>query len=218
MKKILIAEDHAIVRVGTKHVIQSIWQDVEVTGVDTFVKVLSMLDEKTFDLIILDINIPGGNSLKMINTIRKKQPRIKILVFSGYDEKLYAVPALQAGADGYASKDASKDEFAEALESIFQNKKYLSQSMQQESINKLIGAKETTKKPLSTLSARETEILQLLLKGYSTSQIGDSLKLHLSTVSTYKMRIFEKLGVKNIIELIDQIQLNEASEWNKDQS
>lgn len=214
MKKILIAEDHAIVRVGTKHVIQSIWPDTEVTGVDSFTKAVAALEEKQFDLIILDINIPGGNNLKMINVIRKKQEKVRILVFSGYDEKLYAVPSLQAGADGYVSKDATKSEFTEALESIFQNKKYLSPTMQQESINKLIDSKQSVKNPLSTLSTRETEILQLILKGHSTSQIGDILLLHLSTVSTYKMRIFEKLGVKNIVELIDQIQLNEESGFN----
>lgn len=214
MKKILIAEDHAIVRVGTKHVIQSLWPDTEVTGVESFDKVIASLEERQFDLVILDINIPGGNSLKMINTIRKKQEKIRILIFSGYDEKLYAMPSLQAGADGYVSKDASKSEFTEALESIFQNKKYLSPSMQQDSINKLIDSKHVAKNPLSTLSTRETEILQLILKGHSTSEIGDILFLHLSTVSTYKMRIFEKLGVKNIVELIDQIQLNEENGWN----
>jgi two-component system invasion response regulator UvrY len=214
MKRILIAEDHAIVRVGAKHVIQSLWPDCEVTGVDSFNKAISCLEENQYDLMILDINIPGGNSLNMIKSIKKIQEKIRILIFSGYNEKLYAVPALQAGADGYVSKDASKSEFTEALQSIFQDKKYLSPTMQQESINKLIDSKQNVKNPLSTLSNRETEILQLILKGHSTSQIGDTLFLHLSTVSTYKMRIFEKLGVKNIVELIDQIQLNEENGWN----
>ncbi|PWJ60628.1 DNA-binding NarL/FixJ family response regulator [Dyadobacter jejuensis] len=206
MKHIIIAEDHAVVRIGTKHLLQSLLPDAEITGVDDFDGIITAMNERSYDLLILDINIPGGNNTKMVETIRAKAPDIKILMFSGYDEQLYGLLYLQAGADGYLSKDAPEEEFKTAVTSVLANRKYMSEEMQQININRLINPKEFQPDPVVSLSPRETDVMNLLKEGLGTAKIAEKLNLQLSTVSTYKARIFEKLGVKNIVELITKIK------------
>ncbi|CAG4991452.1 Response regulator UvrY [Dyadobacter sp. CECT 9275] len=206
MKHILIAEDHAVVRIGTKHLLQSLIPDAVVSDVDDFDKIIQAIDVQYYDLLILDINIPGGNNTKMVELIRAKSPSIKILMFSSYDEQLYGLLYLQAGADGYLSKDAPEEEFKSAVLSVLNNRKYMSQDMQQLNINRLINPKEFMPDPVVTLSPRETDVMNLLKEGLGTAKIAEKLNLQLSTVSTYKARIFEKLGVKNIVELITKIK------------
>jgi two-component system invasion response regulator UvrY len=206
MKHILIAEDHAVVRIGTKHLLKSLIPESIISDVDDFDKIIQELQAKTFDLLILDINIPGGNNTKMVETIRTFSPGIRILVFSSYDEQQYGLLYLQAGADGYLSKEAPEEEFKSAVLSVLNNKKYMSQDMQQLNINRLINPKEYLPDPVITLSPRETDVLNLLKEGLGTAKIAEKLNLQLSTVSTYKARIFEKLGVKNIVELITKLK------------
>ncbi len=206
MKHIIIAEDHAVVRIGTKHLLQSVIPDCEVTDVADFDKILEAMNGKFYDLLILDINIPGGNSTKMVEMIKIKAPKTKILMFSSYDEQQYGLLYLQAGADGYLSKEAPEEEFRLAVQSVLANRKYMSEEMQQININRLINPKEFIPDPVVTLSPRETDVLNLLKEGLGTAKIAEKLSLQLSTVSTYKARIFEKLGVKNIVELITKIR------------
>jgi two-component system invasion response regulator UvrY len=206
MKHILIAEDHAVVRIGTKHLLKSLIPESTISDVDDFDKILQELEVKSYDLLILDINIPGGNTTKMVETIRLKSPGIRILMFSSYDEQLYGLLYLQAGADGYLSKDAPEEEFKTAVMSVLNNKKYMSEDMQQMNINRLINPKEYLPDPIVSLSPRETDVMNLLKEGLGTAKIAEKLSLQLSTVSTYKARIFEKLGVKNIVELITKIK------------
>jgi DNA-binding NarL/FixJ family response regulator len=206
MKHILIAEDHAVVRIGTKHLLKSLIPESNVTDVDDFEKIIQELQIKPYDLLILDINIPGGNNTKMVESIKMASPGIRILVFSSYDEQQYGLLYLQAGADGYLSKEAPEEEFRSAVLSVLDNKKYMSQDMQQLNINRLINPKEYLPDPVVALSPRETDVLNLLKEGLGTAKIAEKLNLQLSTVSTYKARIFEKLGVKNIVELINKIK------------
>lgn len=206
MKQILIAEDHAVVRIGTKHLLQSLLPDAAISEVADFDKIIQAMETKPYDLLILDINIPGGNNTKMVEAIRIKDPSVKILMFSSYDEQLYGLMYLQAGADGYLSKDAPEEEFRTAVTSVLENRKYMSQDMQQLNINRLINPKEFMPDPVVTLSPRETDVMNLLKEGLGTAKIAEKLNLQLSTVSTYKARIFEKLGVNNIVELITKIK------------
>ena len=206
MKHILIAEDHAVVRIGTKHLLNSLLPESKVVDVDDLEKVILELQATADDLLILDINIPGGNDTKMIGKIKSIAPQVRILVFSSYDEQQYGLPYLQAGADGYLSKEAPEDEFKFAVNSVLNNKKYMSQDMQQININRLINPKEFVADPVISLSPRETDVLNLLKEGFGTAKIAEKLNLQLSTVSTYKARIFEKLGVKNIVELINKLK------------
>lgn len=178
---------------------------------DKFSQTLDLLTGEPFDLIILDLNIPGGGAPTMIRKIRELQKDVRILIFSGHDEHMYALPCLQAGADGYLSKNAPDDEFGIAVKNVLNNKKYLSPGMQQQALRKIAGTPGNQPEPNPTqiLSAREMEVMQLLLKGLSTAEIAARIHLQLSTISTYKMKIFEKLGVRNIVELMEKVKLYE---------
>lgn len=206
--KILIVEDHSVVRVGIKNMLKSIASKAQIVLVENFNQAIRTLSETTFDLIILDINIPGGDAPSMIAQIRNLQKDVRILIFSGYNEQIYAFPYMQAGANGYVSKNASDEEFITAVKSVLNDVKYLSPEMQQRAINQIVHTRraKVDEHPLKILSSREIEVMQLLLKGYSTAEIGSLIHLQLSTVSTYKMKVFEKLGVKNVVELIEKMK------------
>jgi two-component system, NarL family, invasion response regulator UvrY len=208
MTKILVADDHAIVRYGTMQLISKAFPAISVSDADSLDEVVQRLKEEIFDLLILDINLPGGNSLQMLDVVRLKQPTIKILVFSGYDEQLYAVRYLQYGADGYLNKNSPEGELEKAVKLILNNEKYLSNSIKECLINGTNGNKPSMgRDPLKNLSNREMEVLQSLVAGMSLAEIGIKLNLGISTVSTYKQRVFEKLNISNMVQLIEKVQV-----------
>lgn len=208
LMKVLIAEDHKVVIKGTIQMLNETVDGAEACGVMDMAELMEALNRESYDLVILDINIPGGNKPTMIEKIRLVQPQIKILIFSGYDEAIYAYPYLQAGANGYLSKNSTETDFKLAIESVMNNAKYLSAAMQQQSIERLIGTGQSSEGGLKMLSARETEVLNLLIKGDTTAQIGKALDMKISTVSTHKIKIFKKLHVANLVELIEYMRMN----------
>lgn len=208
MKNVLIAEDHPIMRAGTRQIVSNFLPGAVITEVDTFKKAVHSATETQFDLAILDIDIPGGNSVKMIEVFKQRWPNVKILVFSSYDENLYALPFIKAGADGYVSKDAPELEFKNAIETIlFRNKVYVSEALREESFNQFIrvGPDRDTSEP--KLSVREREIVGLLLSGKTVSEIAAKLDLHVSTVSTHRGRIFQKMKVDNMMDLARKLDV-----------
>lgn len=208
MIKILVADDHAIVRYGTMQLIKQSLPSASVSDAENLDQIIKHLNEDVFDLLILDINIPGGNSLQMLDVIRLRQPSIRILIFSGYDEQLYAVRYLQSGADGYLHKNSSENELKTAIKLILNGEKYISNSIKEHLIKGLDENKSIiADNPLKNLSNRELEVLQSLVSGLSLAEIGIRLNLGISTVSTYKQRIFEKLRISNMVELIEKVRL-----------
>jgi len=207
MKTVLIADDHAIVRLGAMLIIKSIFLDAQVIETETMDQAITQLESRPFDLLILDINIPGGNNLQMIDAVRLRQPSIKILMFSGCDEHLFALNFIQAGADGYLIKHSTEEEIRSALRMVMNNEKYLSAAVKDQLIAQLNQSKTRAENPINYLSSREKEVLNLLIKGNSMAQIADILHLQLTTISTYKTRIFEKMGVENIVELLEKAKL-----------
>ncbi|MDQ1085596.1 response regulator transcription factor [Siphonobacter sp. SORGH_AS_1065] len=208
MLRILIVDDHSIVRLGTKHLIKSILSDSIIVECENFKQVIATLKNQKFDFVVLDINIPGGNSIGMISILKRINPSLKIMVFSSYDERLYALPYIKAGADGFLSKEASNVDFEIAVKTIINNKKYLSDKVKDEGINRLLNGNTVNTNSLELLSNREKEIVQLLVDGKSTSEIANTLNIHISTVSTHKAKIFEKLNVTNTLQLSKLIQLS----------
>ncbi len=209
--QVLIADDHSIVRYGTSLVIKELLPTGTIREANNFVQAVKLLDTDRFDLIVLDINIPGGNNLQMIDIVKLRQPHVKILIFSGYDEHLYALRYLQAGADGYVVKQAPEGELKAAIQTIRNNDKYISANVKQHLINGLTTRNAAARNPLSNLSNREMEVLQQLVKGTSVAEIGVALSLQISTVSTYKSRIFEKMEVTNIVELVEKVKLYDST-------
>jgi DNA-binding NarL/FixJ family response regulator len=211
---VLIADDHAIVRYGTSLVIKELLPSGVIREAHNFDQALKLLETNKFDLLVLDINIPGGNNLQMIDVIKLRQPSIKILIFSGYDEQVYALRYLQAGADGYLVKQAPEAELKMAVQTIQNNDKYISHTVRQSLLNGLSTKNALTLNPLTSLSNREMEIMQQLVLGAAVAEIGASLGLQVSTVSTYKSRIFEKLKVTNVVDLVEKVKLYDASIMN----
>lgn len=210
MKRVLVADDHSIVRLGASIIIKEVLKTEDIVHAESYGEVQSKIKEAQYDLLILDLNMPGGNNIRMVQEILNLQPEIKILVFSSYDEQIYALRYLEAGAMGYLNKSTSMLELRDALERLQEGKRYMSDSVRDQYIEILTKSKTEVNKnnPLLTLSDRETDVAKQLIKGYGVVDVAKAMELNPSTVSTYKSRIFKKLNIKNIPELIKIFSLN----------
>ena len=199
-KKILIVDDHLVVRNGVAMVLEKQIEDVKISNAENFFEAIALVKETSFDLIILDINIPGGKSTEMIADLRAIQSSVKILIFSAHEEEQYALKYISAGANGYLNKLSSEEKMMFAINSIFESSSYISAEL----LTKLVNARTSKKviNPLEVLSKRELQIAQLLVNGNGNLEISNLLDIHMSTVSTYKARVFEKLKIHNLVELI----------------
>jgi DNA-binding NarL/FixJ family response regulator len=205
--KILLVEDHSIVRYGVVRILTEMSPDILIDESEDLDEALKQIAKTKYDLIILDINVPHGGNIEMIRLIRLKQPGIKILVFSGADEKIYALRCLREGADGYVMKDSPNQDIVDAVRSIMNNEKYVSANIRQQLLHNLNQKEQIAANPMMGLSNREIEVMELLIHGHSIGEIAKTMNLHVSTVSTYKMRIFKKFEVKNVIDLAEKRKL-----------
>lgn len=199
------ADDHSIVTQGMSFILKDLYNGATVYQIESFSEIIKVLNSTTIDLLILDINFPDGSSLNLLPTLKKIQPDLKILIFSGYDEDIYAVRYLSAGANGYLSKISSEEEIKKAVTSVMNSGKYLSGKIQEKIMDSYIFKKPAN--PLEQLSNRELEIAKLIVEGYGNIEICTTLHLQKSTVSTYKNRIFEKLDVDNLADFIQVFNL-----------
>jgi two-component system, NarL family, invasion response regulator UvrY len=204
---ILVVEDHDIVASALELLITDHFHSATVRKVNAFPKALRLLESgQMADLIILDVDIPGGESYGMVASLRDKQPNVRILIFTGQDEKKHALKFLGVGANGFVPKNSDKSEVGLAIRTVMNDQKFVTAAAQQlithNFFEKLNPAKSTSETPLSP---REKEVLELLLQGKWTKEIASELKLKLTTVSTHKSRIFEKMEVTNVIELFKKL-------------
>lgn len=199
-KKILIVDDHLVVRNGVAMVLEKQIEDVQISNAENFFEAIDLLKDTLFDLVILDINIPGGKYTEMIGELRAIHPSVKILVFSAHEEEQHALKFISAGANGYLNKLCSEEKMIFAIKSIFESSTYISQEL----VSKLLDIKGPQKvvNPKDVLSKRELQIAELLIEGNGNLEISNKLNIHMSTVSTYKARVFEKLKIHNLVELI----------------
>ena len=204
-RKILLADDHSIVRRGVALILKENFPDIQILHADSFDGIEDALATGKIDLLVLDINLPGGNSPNMINKIRELQPLVKILVFSAFDEEQYAIRYLNSGADGYLNKLTSEDEIAAAAKAILQGENYVSKKIRTKITEN--AKNKVPDNPLETLSNREMEIVLLFVQGEGNLEIANKLNIQTSTVSTYKTRIFDKLDVSNIVSLVEKYKL-----------
>lgn len=204
---ILLVDDHSIIRLGTSILLKEIIPSASILQAATFQEAVEVTNNEKPDLVLLDIELPGGGNIDMISVLKLRHPKVKVLMFTCYDEQIFGLRYIQAGADGFLSKHASADIFKHAISKVANNEKYISERLKEQYINELISEKGLKSNPLQKLSNRELEVAGLLVKGISTAEISGALSLQLSTVSTYKTRIFEKLKVSNIIDLATKIKL-----------
>ena len=196
---ILLADDHLIVTDGLKLLISKLLPEAEVTTVSDFYAVLKFLRQTRTQLVVCDINMPGANDFSLVGKIKELQPETRLLLLTAYDAQLYAHRYLEEGADAYVSKDAEGSLFAELVMSLLQkgSGKFIMTGSGQR-----IYQTEEALSPLMQLSNRELEVAKLLVDGQGILEIANLLKVQSNTVSTYKMRIFEKLKVKSVPALV----------------
>lgn len=200
MKRILIAEDHTIVINGLKLIVESQFRGYGLTVVSSMAELMKVLKNNEYNLAILDMQLHDGISLNIIPDVLKLYPSLPILMFTGYAEDVYAQRLFTYGVKGYLSKNSEEKEIIYALQTVLAGKMYFSE--QYKSI--LLGKNESgasTQNPFDLLSPREMETALLLLQGKRSSQICSELNVQPSTVTTYKIKIFTKLGVNNVVDL-----------------
>lgn len=204
--KILIADDHSVVRFGVGQIVRNVFPNAEILTAVDFSTMLTTIKSFQPDLIISDINMPGCDNINLVKRIKAESSTAKLLVFSAYAEELYAPRLLQDGADGYLHKDAELHVIHKALRDVLEKGRFVSQNMMNYFLDKSLHKKGVEHNPLKQLSNREMEVALLLSQGLGMLEISNTLNLHSSTVSTYKNRVFEKLNISNIAELLNLIR------------
>jgi len=199
-KKILIADDYFVIMTGIKMILKNYLKNIDLECAESYNEVLEKLSyKKDYALLILDINI-RGNKKNMIDEIKDKLPHIKILIFSTYNIT-EAIQCIQEGADGYLNKHCYEDEIARAVSEVLSTGKYYSKEIMDALIQHSIYGQKSN--PLENLSEREKMVYNFLIKGYGNLEIANELKIHVATISTYKRRIFQKLGTSNLIDILE---------------
>jgi two-component system, NarL family, invasion response regulator UvrY len=197
---ILIADDHAVVRRGLVQILMEAFPSAQFGEASNGQEVLAKLREQTWNLLTLDIGMPGRSGLDLLGDIRLSHPRLPVLILSVHPEDHYARRVLKAGASGYLSKDTAPFELVDAARKVMKGGRYVSTSLAEKLATDLAAAEEGPQH--DSLSSRELEVLLMMASGKTITQIGDSLALSPKTVSTYRARLLEKLGMTTTAELI----------------
>jgi len=189
---LLLVDDHALIRQGLRIAFQEAGGFAVLSEAATGAGALAALASRRCDAVIMDINLPDINGLDVIRTMRDRGDRTPVLVLSMHSEESLGYRAIRAGADGYLSKDAAPEEIAHALKQIVAGRKYFSVDVMYSFVN---GDGRSGKKLHDQLSDREYQVMFGLARGQSVTQIADTLRISPNTVSTYRTRVLEKLGV-----------------------
>ncbi|PKG43997.1 response regulator [Psychroflexus sp. MES1-P1E] len=199
--KIILADDHDVVKHGVEAILRQTISGPEIIKVSSVNELRNqMLCQKDIHLIILDIKMPGGNTVESVKDIKANYPETKILMYSAYEEPQYAVNFIRNGADGYLGKSQPLQKIALAIKVLENDKRFIDENVEDEEFNN----KGSNDLSLSNiLSHREFQILAFLAEGKTNIEISGELNLQKSTVSTYKKRIMQKLNINNNIGLVD---------------
>lgn len=200
MTKILIADDHAVVRKGLKQILVETSDIVATDEAKNGQEVIEKVRKSDYDIVLLDISMPGRSGIEILKQLRDEKPEVLVLVLSMHPEEQYAVRALRAGASGYLTKDSATEELIEAIRKISKGGKYITASLAEKLAFDL---EIDSKKPLhETLSDREYEVMCKIASGKTIKEIAEELFLSIKTISTYRSRILEKMGMKNNTQLV----------------
>jgi DNA-binding NarL/FixJ family response regulator len=197
MMKVLFAEDHSIVIRGMKILFERELRSYQLDVVHNSIDMMNALKSQQYELAIIDLHLDDGDTLHLISVLLKLYPALNILVFSGNPEQLYAQKLYKEGVKGYLSKQTSDEEIVYALKQLLDGKRYMSENFKR----MLLEKKDAPENPIDKLTQREMEVLNLMVQGKRSSDICKELNLQASTVATYKVKLFSKLQVTNIIEL-----------------
>lgn len=197
--RILIVDDHAIVREGLKQILAEV-DDIEVAGeAECSSCALQMTRKKAWDMVLMDISMPDRSGIETLEIMRKENPGIKVLMLSMHREAQYAVRSLKSGAAGYLNKQSAPDQLVDAIRLVASGKKYISAELAQELANEVSG--EHVERPHEALSNREYQTLCMIASGLTVSAIAEKLLLSVKTISMYRARLLTKMHMKNNSEL-----------------
>jgi two-component system, NarL family, invasion response regulator UvrY len=200
MIKVLIADDHALIREGFKKILSEEIDIKVVAAAENGFMAIDHVKKNDVDVVILDVDMPGKSGLETIIELKQIKPNIKVLILSIHPEDRYALRAMKLGALAYLTKESAPEELVRAIRKIYTGQKYISEKLSE----KLFDAVTEANDPLQheTLSEREYQVLLMISKGCTVSQIADQLCLSISTINTYRNRLLEKLGERSNAGLI----------------
>lgn len=197
--KILIIDDHAIVRRGMISLLREFFTDVEVGEAGDARDGLAAVVREPWDLVAVDISMPGRNGLELIQDIKRERPALPVLVISAHSERDYALRALKSGASGFVSKQSAADILVTAIQRVLSGRRYISAELAEHLAGAVAG--EPAAASHETLSNRELQVLQLIASGKTVKEISGDLALSEKTIATYRARLSEKMGLVTNVEL-----------------
>lgn len=200
MIRVLIADDHAIVRKGLRLIAKEQASEIEVDEAENGQEVMEKIHQARYDVLVLDISMPGRNGLDILREVRHALPSLPVLILSMHPEEQYAIRMLKSGASGYLTKDCAPDQLVPAIQKIARGGKYVSDILAEQLLFNLTG--EANRPPHELLSDREYSVLVLIGQGKTPTEIAEQLILSVKTVSTYRTRVLEKLNLQSTAELI----------------
>ncbi|MFY9397885.1 MAG: response regulator transcription factor [Desulfomonilia bacterium] len=200
MIRVLVADDHPIVREGLKQILSGT-EDIMVKGeAETGQAVLACAARDHYDVVVLDLSMPGRDGFEVLRELKQRNPRLPVLILSMHPEEHYAVRVIRGGASGYLTKSSAPDELISAIRRVASGRKYISPNLAERLTYEL---DRDADKPLhETLSDREYQVMFMISKGKSIKEIAEELGLSAKTVSTYRSRILEKMNLKSNAEIV----------------
>jgi DNA-binding NarL/FixJ family response regulator len=199
MIRILVVDDHTIVREGLKQILGEEKDLVVSDEASNGQEALQKIGKNAYDCVLLDISMPGRSGLEVLKDIKALRPKLPVLILSMHSEELYAIRALRAGASGYLTKASASEELIGAIRKVAAGRKYVSTSLAEKLAFELDA--DASKLPHETLSDREYQVMIMLASGKAVKEIADEVCLSVKTISTYRMRIMEKMNMKKNAEL-----------------
>lgn len=198
MLRALLVDDHPVVTYGIELIIGRAEDMTPVAHVRTGHDALRAVEDGGFDVVVLDIDLPDMSGIEVLKQIRRTYPNLPVLMLSIYDEKVYAVRAIRAGASGYVTKNSAAEQLVSAIRKVCEGGKYITATLAEQLA---CAVRHGEKAPHESLSDREYEVMRMLAGGKSVTQIAGELSIGHQTVSTYRRRVLEKMGLKTNTEI-----------------
>ncbi len=200
MIRVFVADDHELFRAGLKEILQEA-EDIVVAGEAARGEdAVAAITQDNYDVLILDISMPGLHWLEVINKVHEAKPDLPVLILTMHPEEQYALRALRAGVAGYLTKNVAPDELIQAIRRVAQGRRYLSEALAEHLATYV--TEERGSMPHERLTDREYEVMCLIATGHNATQIAKALGLSIKTISTYRTRLLRKMGLDNNAELI----------------
>jgi two-component system, NarL family, invasion response regulator UvrY len=197
--KILIADDHSVVRRGLTGILAEEFPDGTFDEATDGIELLRKMRSANYDVVISDLSMPGRSGLEALKQLKSEFPETPVLILSMHPEELYAIRVLKAGASGYLTKESAPDELVLAIRQVLNGRKYITPSVAEKMASNL--GSDQSKQPHELLSDRELDVLKMIASGKTVSEIAAELSLSVNTISTYRARVLEKMHLKTNSEL-----------------